>query len=96
MKELAEYISEGIEAHGYRFVFDNRLDDVFPLQNGDREKQGRQICAFAARNSWRVVLLQNGRMARFRALRHGEEVGHVTSSSGSPGSARRSQFADAK
>lgn len=66
MNELADYISEGIAGHGYRNVFDNRLDLVWPMEGNDRKKQNAGICAFAARNGWRVVFSPNGKMATFR------------------------------
>lgn len=67
MNRLAEYIREGIEQRGHRYVFDNRLDEVWPLpETGDRTAQIEAIAQFAKEYGWSVSFIRGGKIAVFR------------------------------
>jgi hypothetical protein len=66
MNVLARYIEEGIEQKGCRYVFDSRLDAVWPVITGDRAEQQKRIAEFATMRGWSVRFLDEGRTAVFR------------------------------
>jgi hypothetical protein len=70
MNLLAEYIRQGVEQRGFRYVFDNRLDPVWPpLADDDRTVQMEEIRKFAADYGWSVTFTRKGRIAIFRKAR---------------------------
>jgi hypothetical protein len=67
MNLLAEYIREGVERRGYRYVFDQRLDQVWPVEDeADRKTQMENIRQFADQHGWNVNFIRGGRIAIFR------------------------------
>jgi hypothetical protein len=67
MNLLAEYIREGVDRRGFRYVFDQRLDQVWPLEaDADRKAQREQIREFAEQHGWHVSFIREGRIAIFR------------------------------
>lgn len=67
MNFLEDYIRKGVEERGFRYVFDNRLDPVWPPKSpDDRSEQMEQIRQFAQNQGWSVNFTRQGRIAIFR------------------------------
>ena len=67
IEELKKHINEGIQTRQHRVIFQKNIESLWPCKvTEERQKQIRQIEAFAAENGWSVRIRDAGISATFR------------------------------